>query len=219
MPPALIPLPGFDPEALHAEGAWPPRKWGNVPSLEMRQAWLPTPELGFLPARVWLAVTESHFVVLADLEDRDITTTACQHNDPLWKTGDVFEIFARHADRPEYYEFHIAPNGVTLDLCYPRLYASRAEGVERYMVEPHFNAHVRCESGRNRWRVAVEIPAARLCPREWLTRPAEWRFSFCRYDCGPGRAPIVASTSPHTQADFHRGEEWLPFSVPAFPSA
>ncbi len=219
MPSTLIQLPAFDSEVVHAQAAWPPATWRNVPSLEMSQAWLPTPESGLLPARVWLAVTGSHFVILADLEDRDITTTARQHNDPLWEMGDVFEIFARHAGRPEYHEFHTAPNGVTLDLRYPRLHAPRTEGVERYMVEPHFSARVHCEPAQNRWRVAVEIPAARLVPREWLTAPSEWRFSFCRYDCGPDRAPVVASTSPHTKADFHRGEDWLPFTVPAFSVA
>jgi len=220
MAPALIQLKNFDLEAVHSQETWPPAAMGqNVPPLAMRQAWLPVPESGLRPAQVWLAVTETHFVVLAELADHDIMTTARRHNDPLWEMGDVFEIFVKHTGRPEYYEFHTAPNGVTLDLRYPRLYACRANGVERYMVEPHFRAQVHGEPALNRWRVAVEIPVACLAPRECLSAPSTWLFSFCRYDCGTGRAPVLASTSPHTLADFHRAEDWLPFLVPAFSNA
>src|SRR5690606_5596227 len=97
-------------------GAWPPVEWAGVIPQTLHQAWRPTPESGLHPAQVWLAATEDRFVVLAELEDHDIITSAIRHNDPLWDLGDVFEIFVRHTKRPEYYEFHTAPNGVTLDL-------------------------------------------------------------------------------------------------------
>jgi hypothetical protein len=213
----IIQLPDFDPLAALSLGAWPPAAWNTVRPLALRQAWRPVPESGLRPARVWLAATKDRFVVLAEMEDHDIITSARQHNDPLWDLGDVFEMFLRHTGRPEYYEFHVAPNGVTLDLCYPRLYASRAGGVDQYMLErSRFTAEVKCEPSLNRWRVAAEILATGLVPLELIRTQSEWLFSFCRYDCGNDRKPVVASTSPHAVADFHRGEDWPSFDVPPF---
>lgn len=196
---------------------WPPASWGQVDPLVLQQAWRPSPESGLLSSRVWLGATKDRFVVLAELEDYDIVTKALRHNDPLWKLGDVFEIFARHIERPDYFEFHTAPNGVTLDLHYPRLYASRAGGVAQYMMpKPCFTAEVRCEPKLNRWRAVIEIPVTSLVPPGLLSKPSAWQFSFCRYDCGPGRPAVVASTSPHAVADFHRAEDWIHFTAPAF---
>lgn len=183
----------------------------------MAQAWLAKPQPEFRPACVWLACTADAFVVLAEMEDHDIGTSARNHNDPLWNMGDVFEIFVRHTARPEYFEFHVAPNNVTLDLCYPRFQAPRDHGVEGYMIsEPQFSARAVCEPKRERWRVAAELPVINLAPRELISSTSEWQFSFCRYDCGPGRPDAIASTSPHRLADFHRGEEWPVFTAPAF---
>ena len=217
MIPSLFPFANFDAAAALAQPEWPPPEWADVAPLTMRQTWRDVPEPGLLPARVWMAATSTCFVILAELEDHDILTEAQRHNDPLWDLGDVFEVFVRHTERLEYYEFHTAPNGVTLDLRYPRLYASRANGVERYMLnEHHFISHVKCEPKINRWRIAMEIPAARLAPLELLQNESLWRFSFSRYDCGPNRPAVVSSTSPHSVADFHQGEDWPRFLAPPF---
>jgi hypothetical protein len=216
---AIIQLPDFDPLAALSLGAWPPATWAKARPLALRQTWHSAPESGLQPARVWLATTKDRFVVLAELEDHDIMTSARRHNDPLWDLGDVLEIFLRHTGRPEYYEFHVAPNGVTLDLRYPRFYASRASGIAPYLLDqPHFSAWVQCDPIVNRWRVAATIPAANLVPANILGTETEWQFSFSRYDCGPDRSPIFSSTSPHPVLGFHRVEDWLHFRAPAFSS-
>jgi hypothetical protein len=198
---------------------FPPPGWANVPSLPMRQAWLPAPDPGLRRAQVWLAATTTSFVVLAELDDVDIHSRGERHNDPLWDLGDVFEIFVRQTARPDYFEFHVAPNGVTVDLHYPWLYASRANGVGQYMrAETLFRSCAIADPARNRWRVAAEIPVDRLVPPECARGKGTWQFSFSRYDCGPGRPEVVSSTSAHAIADFHRAEEWLLFIAPPFES-
>ncbi len=218
LPLPLATLSNFDLETVCTLEIWPPTDWSRVTPLPLQQCWLPTPEPAFLPAQVWLAATRDSFAILAELQDHDIETTAQNHNDPLWDLGDVFEIFVRHAARPEYFEFHVAPNNVTLDLCYPERYASRANGVECYMLpEPHFSAQVACQPSEKLWRVAARLPVAKLISEAALVAdPSVWQFSFCRYDCGPGRDPAVASTSPHKIAGFHRAEEWRTFLAPPF---
>lgn len=219
MPPQpLVTLSSFDFESIQKLESWPPSDWLEVSPLSMQQAWLAAPEESFLPARVWLAVTHDSFVILSEMEDIDIHTDAQKHNDPLWDLGDVFEIFVRHTGRPEYFEFHVAPNNVTLDLRYPKRYASRANGVDCYMLpEPHYSAQATCLPAQNRWRVAARLPVANLVPTpDLVNQPSVWQFSFCRYDYGPGRDPTVASTSPHQAAGFHRAEEWPTFLAPPF---
>jgi hypothetical protein len=214
---AILQLPEVDPVQIMALPNWPPTAWCLVSPLVLQQTWRSSPESGLLSSQVWLGATKDRFVVLAEMEDSDIGTAALRHNDPLWKLGDVFEVFVRHIERPDYFEFHTAPNGVTLDLHYPMLYASRAGGVAQYMMtEPCFTATVGCEPKLNRWRAVIEIPVGGLVPREYLSTPSVWQFSFCRYDCGPGRPAVVASNSPHAVADFHRAEDWPLFTAPAF---
>ncbi len=210
-------LPEFNLPTVCDLETWPPSGWESAPVIDYAQHWLPALEPAFRPAQVRLAATTDRFVVLAELSDDEIITQARQHNDPLWDLGDVFEIFLQPADRPEYFEFHIAPNGVTLDLRYPYAGASRANGVEQYMLsEPHFTAQVVTEPLLNRWRVGVEIPVAKLASPESLNTPGEWLFSFSRYDCATDREPVLSSTSPHRKVDFHQTDDWKRFTVPAF---
>ncbi|MBL9216792.1 MAG: hypothetical protein JNG83_15045 [Opitutaceae bacterium] len=210
--PLLARLPADDLAGWLAAPVWPPPALAGVPPLPFRQAWLPSEQPELRPGRVWPATTPTALVVLAELEDHDLVTAARRHNDPLWDLGDVFEIFVRHTARPEYWEFHTAPNGVTLDLRYPRLYADRSGGVERYLLEsPHFTAQVAAEPARNRWRIAARIPVAPLVPAAGAQAEAEWQLSFCRYDCGPGRAPVFSSTSAHRLLDFHAAHDWPRF--------
>ena len=213
----LLQLPFAETAAWCALPSWPPPALQATVPLQFAQAWLQHPESALRPGWVWFFTTPDRFVVLAELHDNDIMTMGRRHNDPLWDLGDVFEIFLRHRLRAEYYEFHTAPNGVTLDMRYPRLYASRTAGVEQYMLaKPHFTSHVICEPEKGRWRVAAEIPVTNLVPPEFACTESEWQFSFCRYDCGPARPPVFSSTSPHTVADFHRAEDWPCFRVKAF---
>ncbi|MSU69675.1 MAG: hypothetical protein EXS39_02640 [Opitutaceae bacterium] len=217
MIPLLIQIPAADLNGWCKRPAWPPSALQGVAALSLAQTWLDRPQPEFRPGRVWLATTPACFIVLAELLDDDIVTMGRKHNDPLWDLGDVFEVFVRHTQRPEYYEFHVAPNGVTLDLRYPRLYASREQGVEQYMLDrPHFTSRVSAEPKLGRWRVAVEIPVTSLVRVEFFRTESEWQFSFSRYDCGPQRPPAVSSTSPHRVAGFHRAEEWRHFRARPF---
>jgi len=217
MPPLIVQFARAEIDRWFAADEWPHPDLQQVPVMTFAQAWLAEPDRGLRPGRVWLLSTPAAFVVLAELLDDDIMTEARQHNDPLWDLGDVFESFVRHTARPDYYEFHVAPNAVTLDLHYPRFYAPRENGVGQYLLtRPHFTAFVSAQPGSGRWRIAMEIPVGALVPAELVREESEWQFSFCRYDCGPNRPPMVSSTTPHRGAGFHRAEEWRHFRVPAF---
>ena len=62
------------------------------------------------------------------------------------------------------------------------------------------------------WQVYGEIPAASVCGRKPPKASLEgqvWDLSFGRYNDTTGDdAPIISSTSPLTQAAYHRRHEW-----------
>ena len=51
--------------------------------------------------------------------DSDIFNTAKVNNERTWTTGDVCEFFIQPAGQDDYFEFHVTPEGITLQLHLP----------------------------------------------------------------------------------------------------
>lgn len=186
----------------------------------MGQAWLGAPEQDLAPAAIRTGWRDASLWVLADLTDRDIHTSATSDHQRFWELGDVFEIFLRDEACEPYVELQVTPNNHRLQLRYTNRAAldrARASGDLGSVRIPGgaFRSNTWIDSGR--WTVLAEIPAALVNhPPEGLAG-RRWRFSFSRYDYTRGRAePVISSTSPHPQADFHRQEDWgfLIFEAP-----
>jgi len=140
-------------------------------------------------------------VVEADMDDGDVFNDATEHNDRTWEKGDVFEVFARRDDASEYVEVHVTPDNVRLHLRFPDPgLAQRIQDIAAVAADPHAIASSASRTARG-WRAGVVVPLA-AGPGDLL------RVSFCRYDAGRGRAPILSSSSPHPVLAFHRPWEW-----------
>ncbi len=163
------------------------------------QAWLQAPESRLQSGAVRVARRERTLLVLAELDDADIHTSATRPNQRFWELGDTFEMFLEPEGATRYLELHVAPNGLTLQLRIP--IPRPAVEPETLMVEgPLFERRVWVEAGR--WTVLASVPFASIGGP-----PA--RFSFCRYDYTRERsAPVLSSTSPYSRLDFHRRHEW-----------
>src|SRR4051812_47158826 len=85
-------------------------------SCELGQSWRNNPEEGFMPATVRAGWRNDTLLLLAELQDNDIFTTAKNPNERLWELGDTLEIFLRPVEQSAYVEFHIAPNNLRLQL-------------------------------------------------------------------------------------------------------
>src|SRR5260370_10007520 len=60
-----------------------------------------------------------------------------------------------------------------------------------------------------KWFAYAEIPAGSVCAQAKPLAGCMWRFSFSRYDYTRGRSkPVISSTSPHAEPDFHRSQAW-----------
>jgi hypothetical protein len=151
---------------------------------------------------------------LATLEDRDLFTTATAHNQWMWERGDVLEVFVRRAGETAYREVHVTPNNWRLLLEFPddqtirRLRSGEETDRARYCGDPlTLRSRVRTDPEQNRWQALVGIPL------EKTEAGQTWHLSFSRYDAAAGQKPVTYSTTRFSVPDFHRQQEWEPYTL------
>ena len=177
-----------------------------IPSSELHfsQAWLSETEPGFRPGLALITWNRGELHLKAELIDDEVITTATAPRQRLWELGDVVELFFQRAGESGYYEYQIAPNGLTLALHYPdpsgvAAVRSGARQMEEFLTAlPRAAGTLGTSQG---WNASLSIPLHAF-PGDRI------RVSCSRYDAGIGRAPIISSTSPHPVRDFHRPQDW-----------
>jgi hypothetical protein len=178
------------------------------------QGWLVAPESNFMPATVHTGWRGNALLVFAELYDADIFTRATGHNQRMWELGDVLEIFLQPEGSESYVELHVTPANWRLQLRIPDAVAlshARAENCFDNLLLPDgvFRSRAWTQPENGMWFVLAEIPAATVCGASLPLAGVRWRFSFSRYDCSRDECePVISSSSPHSQPDFHRREEW-----------
>lgn len=182
-----------------------------VPVL-LGQAWLPSPENGFLPGSVRVAATAAEISVDARLDDRDVFTEVREGCCRLWELGDVFEMFFLRPGDGFYSELHVAPDGrlahlrIPLDRA-PELRAGEVKPEEFFVSPPGFSAVV--DVATTGWSVRSSIPVAAISAAGPIRAGERWKVSFSRYDAAPGRhRAILSSTSRLVRPDFHAIDCW-----------
>jgi hypothetical protein len=179
----------------------------------MKQNWLPVSQQKFEPGLVYIGWKDSDLFVFAELTDADIFTSAKHPGDHLWRLGDTFEIFLGRPDQEAYYEFHVAPNNLKLQMHFRDgqtvEWVSRTQRFEDLMMKGDaFVSQTWVKSEIKRWFVLARVFGKLLEPNGELAG-ARWSISFGRYDYSRGEeVPVISSTSLHTKEDFHRRHEW-----------
>jgi hypothetical protein len=203
-------LPAFAPADLDAVRS----AFSGVVPCSLRQAWLPALEADFAPAEVRVGWRGNYLLVFAQITDVDILTGVTGLNQRAWELGDTFEMFLRPEDKAAYVEFHVTPNNQRLQLRFAD--ASVLEQVRRtgsinptLLAGEVFQSRTWVRPDRKCWFVYAEIPATEVGGEIKAGAEGRWRFSFSRYDYTRGRKePVISSTSPHAEANFHRQQEW-----------
>lgn len=181
---------------------------------ELRQTWQAAPSGNFAPATVRVGWRHNTLQVLAELADTDVGTRASGLNQRLWELGDAFEIFLRPEGQEAYIELQVAPNNQRLQLRYAdtaALERARRTGsiADALIPGEAFRSWTWIEARHSRWHVLAEIPARLVCGSDDALVGGVWRCSFSRYDYTRGSdEPVISSTSPHIEANFHRQQEW-----------
>ncbi len=181
---------------------------------ELRQGWQPEPSPRFAPAVGRVGWSRNVLQVYAELTDADICTQASGLNQRLWELGDSFEIFLRPEGQEAYVELQVAPNNQRLQLRYASTAAldrARKTGslADALIPGDAFTSRTWIEDQQSRWLVFAEIPAFLVCGSSDSLSGSRWHFSFSRYDYTRGvDEPVISSSSPHAEANFHRQQEW-----------
>ncbi len=178
------------------------------------QAWRGGFENGFRPGEVCVTSEGDGLVIEALLEDDDIFNPERRSHEPFFRQGDVFETFLRPENQSAYTELHVGPDNQTFHLRIPSasIFAAQRSDPEAWrpwlVTEPCFRSQVAVERERARWRVQLVIPFSAISPVP--VQPGDrWLCSFSRYDYTRGKAePVLSSSSPHAELDFHRQQEW-----------
>jgi hypothetical protein len=211
LPPLITcePLPPFD----HADLKSVRRAFRSATPCLFEQAWLDKEAADFLPGVVRTGWRGDSLLVFAELTDSDIFNDATELNQRAWELGDVFEMFLRVGEDESYVEFQVTPNNQRLQLRYPDAQAlaqARKTGrIENFLIRTEaFQSLTWIQKENSQWSVYAAIPAAAVCSSQNMEN-AQWHFSFGRYDYTRGISePVISSTSPHAQPDFHRQQEW-----------
>jgi hypothetical protein len=181
----------------------------------LRQAWLEHEEDDFTSAVVKTGWRNTSLLVFAELMDSDIFSRATQFNQRLWELGDTFEIFLQPVGQEDYVEFQVAPGNQQLQLrnmdASAFMRAQDTGSIKSALIhDKAFHSNTWVWPRERQWFVFAEIPAASVRDNKSRLLPGDqWRFSFSRYDYIRGRKePVISSTSPHIEANFHRQQEW-----------
>ena len=145
--------------------------------------------------------------VYAAFQDSDIGNTATENNTKTWLTGDVFECFIQLNGSGDYYEFHVTPEGITLQLHLPPIERFRTIPFEQEICEAGLSAQTRKHPERNLWCGELVIPfrGIGLTPE---TVPGT-RFAVCRYNYNKQWSePEISSTGFFPGGTFHCPSQW-----------
>jgi hypothetical protein len=206
-----LPLPAFETGDLNSVY----EMFRLVPRQALGQTWLKKEEPDFAPGFIRTAWRGNSLLVFAELVDLDIFNDATGLNQRAWELGDTFEIFLRPTDDdPAYFEFQVTPNNQRLQLWFPNAGAldslRKTGSIDGALVQGEaFYSRTWVQPDGKYWCVYAQLGAAELGGRAGSLQGRQWQFSFSRYDYTRGRKePVISSTSPHAEPDFHRHQEW-----------
>ncbi len=136
-------------------------------------------------------------------------TTATENNQKLYLLGSVAEFFIHPQGTCEYWEIHLSPNGLIMDIRIPerdRMMAGRYAWEELTAADSH--AQYQVQAGPTSWAAEILIPWKSF-GRTGIPAGENWGIAVCRYNY-PGKLenPELSATAPFTQLSFHRLEEY-----------
>lgn len=208
--PACITIPsvnGFALDDWEATG----RAMREGVRLDFAQPWQKAEEPDLASGQVWMGVEGGDLVTYAVLADDQPANRAREWNEPTWMTGDVLEFFFQAEGCEGYYEFHVTPENVRLQLFFPSVAAFREQRGHRHwaIAESRFHSATRISGERTGWEAVLRVPLVLVAGEPRADGGNRFRFSFSRYDYQPGRVkPVTSTTSPLDVPDFHCIDRW-----------
>lgn len=154
-------------------------------------------------AALWWAPEGLH--MQAAMSDSSIKNKSTGPKQKTWEQGDVVEFFVKPlSDKPHYFEFHVTPHNVLLDLRIPSADSVQEGWESRYHYKSRARSRTRVASGF--WTAFLSVPWESLD-----MQPEEGhrlQVAVCRYNYGSSGAIEYSSTAPLSTLSYHRPWEW-----------
>lgn len=178
----------------------------NFP-IHLKQWWKTAEDKQLQPTVVRLKVNARTFDVSIKATAQKASNAATLDNEDAWKSGDLLEVFVQDPSADFYTEWHITPEGrrwrKRFDLQSPD---SEKPFHSDWITEKDIPA-CKNELKKGLWIADFSIPWTFLTKTG--KKPDSLRWTVCRYDYnGNLDSPILSSTAPLTQPNFHRRMEW-----------
>ncbi len=153
------------------------------------------------------------FYVHALFYDSDIFNQATQSNiDPTWKLGDVMEFYLQLPGHKDYYEFHVSPDNVILQLHLPCNERQYIMNYENNIFQGGLQSKVQSIPEENLWYAEMVLPYSNFDISAEDVKGS--RFAICRYNYYKGHEePETSSTAKLSGRRFHNPECWHVLSV------
>jgi len=171
------------------------------------QHWLPQLEPDFNPGKVILQRRGDVLEIEAILTDSDIHDSPAAFNDEAYRHGDVFELFIKAEGSSTYYEIHVTPSNVLLQL---RFTVGEPLDLDKARIWDSQFLESGTEHFDGGWKARLKVPLSKLTSQNPI--PALWKIACGRYDYIPNengrRRSRISNTAPLTAPNFHRHQEW-----------
>ncbi len=192
-------------------GSERPAKYDSCAALPLRQHWLGPEGRPCESAVAYVGREASALCFYVSMVDSQIYTEARQDNDRMWALGDTVEFFMKPGtERRDYWEVHLAPNDLIMDLHIPdRARFTAGEVTWDEVIAASSESSRRVERTDDGWAVELMVPWTAFGLEAAPAAGAVWQFAVCRYNY-PGKLedPEHSSTAPLTEPGFHRYEEY-----------
>ncbi len=192
-------------------GAEHPEKYRESALLPLRQYWEGPDDFPAEKGSALVGASEEGISFYTCFTDSDIFSTATADNQRMWTLGDVAEFFVKPgAERSDYWEIHVTPNGYLMDLHIPdRERFSAGEVSWDEVIAPDSGTLRRVWRLEDRWAVEVRIPWKAFGLDSAPGPGTEWSFAVCRYNYNGGlEDPELSSIAHLGRPSFHQWEDF-----------
>ncbi len=192
---------------LERAGVSNPNTYAGITPLSLAQYWC-----GKMPQKegyAFVAHCEQGLRFYSWFNENQPYTTASRNDQKLFKLGSVVEFFIHPQGGSEYWEIHLSPNGLMMDLCIPDrdgMMANQYTWEHMYARDSHTQYQVVAAS--TSWATDILIPW-KTFQRSRCPVGESWGVAVCRYNY-PGilSNPELSATAPFTYLDFHNINEY-----------
>lgn len=201
------------------------KKWFDEPShrppaicpqnseLPLVQYWLGNKHQPSEKTTAWVCYDQQFLCFYVVMDDSDILTGATENDQKLWSLGDTVEFFIKpDLTGQRYYEIHISPNGMIMDICIPsrqKMKAGKITWQEMITYNSKSKMKVEVFPEKAGWAVKLCIPWEAFELNGTPEPVSTWQFAVCRYNYFSARKkPELSSTAYLSVLDFHRYEDY-----------